>query len=136
MDKTQKRLILSGLICFFLFLCVTILVLVNAKNYDERLFVTINIDYSNTILDTIMPSLTHMGDLFVIIVIIVILLVAIIVSIQNTEQVETKFLLLTITMPRVLMLLLTFALGLVGGMISASIILKKDKKPEKQTSRH
>ena len=60
-----------------------------------------------------------------IILIIVIVLLALIVSLQNTEAVETKFLLMTIEMPRVILLLLTFVLGFVGGMITASFILKK-----------
>ena len=65
--------------------------------------------------------------------IIVILLLALIVSLQNTEAVETKFLLMTFTMPRVLLLLLTFTLGFVGGMITTSVILKKsDKAHEKK----
>ncbi len=63
-----------------------------------------------------------------IILIIVIVLAALIVSFQNTEAVETKFLLLTISMPRVLLLLLTFTLGFVGGMITASFILRKPDK--------
>ncbi|MBL7187532.1 MAG: DUF1049 domain-containing protein [Phycisphaerae bacterium] len=68
-----------------------------------------------------------------IILIIVIVLLALIVSFQNTEAVETKFLLLTITMPRVLLLLLTFTLGFVGGMITSSFILRKpDKVKTKQ----
>ena len=68
-----------------------------------------------------------------IVLIIVIVLLALIVSFQNKESVETKFLLLTITMPRVLLLLLTFTLGFVGGMITASFILRKpDKVKAKQ----
>jgi uncharacterized integral membrane protein len=63
-----------------------------------------------------------------VILIIVILLLALIVSLQNTEAVETKFLLMTFTMPRVLLLLLTFTLGFVGGMITTSVILKKSGK--------
>ena len=67
-----------------------------------------------------------------VILIIVIVLLALIVSFQNTEAVETKFLLLTITMPRVLLLLLTFTLGFVGGMITASFILRKPKVKAEQ----
>lgn len=62
------------------------------------------------------------------ILIIIILLIALVVSLQNTEAVETKFLLATITLPRVLLLLLTFTLGFVGGLITASFILKKPAK--------
>lgn len=64
--------------------------------------------------------------------IIVILLLALIVSLQNTEAVETKFLLMTFTMPRVLLLLLTFTLGFVGGMITTSVILKKSGKANEE----
>ena len=60
--------------------------------------------------------------------IIIILLIALVVSLQNTEAVETKFLLATVTMPRVLLLLLTFTLGFVGGLITASFILRKPAK--------
>jgi uncharacterized integral membrane protein len=65
---------------------------------------------------------------FKIVLIIIILLIALVVSLQNTEAVETKFLLATVTMPRVLLLLLTFTLGLVAGLIIASIILRKPTK--------
>ena len=67
-----------------------------------------------------------------IIFIIFVLLLVLIVSLQNTEAVETKFLLMTITMPRVLLLLLTFTLGFIGGIITASFILKKSDKPQER----
>jgi hypothetical protein len=35
-------------------------------------------------------------------------------------------------MPRVLLLLLTFTLGFVGGMIAASVMLKKSGKPHEK----
>ncbi len=60
-----------------------------------------------------------------IIAIIIILLLALIVFIQNTQAVETKLLFLTITMPRVLLLMLTFIMGFIGGLITASYILRK-----------
>jgi len=65
---------------------------------------------------------------FKLILIIVILLIALVVSIQNTESVETKFLLATIKLPRVLLLLLTFTLGFAGGLIAASFVLRKPAK--------
>lgn len=65
---------------------------------------------------------------FKLVLIIIILLLALVVSLQNTEAVETKFLLNTIILPRVLLLLLTFTLGFVGGLITASFILKKPAK--------
>ena len=67
-----------------------------------------------------------------VIMIIAILLMALIVSLQNTEAVETKFLLMRFTMPRVLLLLLTFTLGFVGGMITTSVMLKKPSKPQEK----
>jgi uncharacterized integral membrane protein len=68
-----------------------------------------------------------------IILIIVISLLALIVSLQNTEEVETKFLLMRFTMPRVILLLLTFTLGFVGGMITTSVMLKKSGKGQVKT---
>lgn len=67
-----------------------------------------------------------------IVIIITILLIALVVSLQNTEAVETKFLLATVTMPRVLLLLLTFTLGLIAGLIIASIILRKPAKSKEK----
>lgn len=65
-----------------------------------------------------------------IITIVVILLLALIVFLQNTEAVETKFLFLTVTMPRVLLLFVTFILGFVGGLITASYVLRKPAKSQ------
>lgn len=62
--------------------------------------------------------------------IIVILLLALIVFLQNTQAVETKLLFLTITMPRVLLLMLTFIMGFIGGLITASYILRKPGQPD------
>jgi uncharacterized integral membrane protein len=67
-----------------------------------------------------------------VILIIIISLLALIVSLQNTEVVETKFLFMAVTMPRVILLLLTFTLGFVGGMITASFILKKSGKSQEK----
>lgn len=60
-----------------------------------------------------------------VIAIIIILLLALIVFLQNTKAVETKLLFMTITMPRVLLLMLTFIMGFIGGLIAASYILRK-----------
>ena len=65
-----------------------------------------------------------------IIAITTILLLALIVFLQNTQAVETKFLFMTITMPRVLLLMLTFIMGFIGGLITASYILRKPGKPD------
>ena len=68
-----------------------------------------------------------------IITIVVILLLALIVFLQNTQAVETKFLFLTVTMPRVLLLFVTFALGFVGGLITASYVLRKPAKSQENS---
>ncbi|MBN2138098.1 MAG: LapA family protein [Sedimentisphaerales bacterium] len=67
-----------------------------------------------------------------IIVLIVALILFLIVVFQNTQAVETKFLLIDFTMPRALLLILTFLVGLITGMIIASYILRvpRPKKPE------
>lgn len=69
---------------------------------------------------------------FKLILITIILLTVLVVSLQNTETVKTKFLLATIELPRVLLILLTFTLGFVGGIITASVILKKSKKAQQK----
>jgi len=65
-----------------------------------------------------------------IITVVVILLLTLIVFLQNTQAVETKFLFLTVTMPRVLLLFVTFVLGFVGGLITASYVLRKPAKSQ------
>jgi len=60
-----------------------------------------------------------------VIAIIVILLLALIVFLQNTQTVETRLLFMTIAMPRVLLLMLTFIMGFISGLITASYILRK-----------
>ena len=60
-----------------------------------------------------------------IILTIVMLSLAMIVFLQNTQEVETKLLFTTITMPRVLLLLLTFTLGLIVGLITTGLFRKE-----------
>ena len=51
-----------------------------------------------------------------------------IIILQNTEAVETKILFASISMPRALLLVITFLLGLVTGlMVSANYIAWKSK---------
>jgi uncharacterized integral membrane protein len=66
-----------------------------------------------------------------IIVLIVSLVLVLIISLQNTKAVETRILFTTVTMPRVLLLLLTFIVGLIAGIILATGILRRSpaKKP-------
>jgi putative membrane protein len=60
-----------------------------------------------------------------IILIIIISVLALIVFLQNTETVQTKLLFMSVTMPRALLLILTFLMGFVAGLITTSIILRK-----------
>ena len=65
---------------------------------------------------------------FKIILVIVVLTLAVVVALQNKEQVETKFLFTSITMPRVLLLLSTLTLGFFIGLITASVLSRKSGK--------
>jgi len=65
---------------------------------------------------------------FKIILIVVILLLVLVVFLQNTQPVKTKFLFAEITMPHVLLLLLTFMLGFVAGLIAAGLLFRKSDK--------
>jgi uncharacterized integral membrane protein len=69
-----------------------------------------------------------------VIAIIIISLLALIVFLQNTKAVETRLLFLTITMPRVLLLILTFVMGFIGGLITASYILRKPSQSDTNTA--
>ena len=60
--------------------------------------------------------------------IILFLSLAVVVSLQNKQEVETKILFTTITMPRVLLLLSTLTLGFFIGLITASLIRRKSGK--------
>ena len=55
----------------------------------------------------------------------VIAILAIIVVAQNTQAVETKLLLITVTMPRAILLLVTLLAGFVLGLLTAGRISKK-----------
>ena len=63
-----------------------------------------------------------------IILIILFLSLAVVVSLQNKQEVETKILFTTITMPRVLLLLSTLTLGFFVGLRTASLIRRKSGK--------
>jgi len=52
-------------------------------------------------------------------------ILAIIVAAQNTQAVETKLLLVTVTMPRAVLLFVTLALGFVIGVLAAGRISGK-----------
>ena len=63
-----------------------------------------------------------------IILIVVVLTLAVVVSLQNKQEVETKFLFTTIAMPRVLLLLSTLTLGFFIGLITAGLLRRKPGK--------
>jgi len=67
-----------------------------------------------------------------IIVILIVSLLSLIVFIQNRQAVDTKLLFVTVTMPLVLLLIITFIMGSVLGLIIASYMLRKPRKSEKQ----
>ena len=61
-------------------------------------------------------------------IIIVICILALVVFLQNTEAVETRLIFITVTMSRALLLILTFVLGFVAGLITMSYMMRKPKK--------
>lgn len=62
------------------------------------------------------------------IAIVVLLVFTVVIFLQNTEPMEARILLLKVQMSRVLMLMLTFALGLVMGILIATGVLRKKRK--------
>lgn len=56
---------------------------------------------------------------------IVVVVLAVIIFLQNTETVETRILLLTFQMSRALLLMLTFLLGLLAGVLLTTNFLRK-----------
>lgn len=60
---------------------------------------------------------------------IVVVVLAVIIFLQNTEAVETQILLLRFQMSRALLLMLTFLLGLLTGvLVTTNFLRKKDAK--------
>lgn len=70
------------------------------------------------------------------ITIIIISILAFIIFLQNTESVETKILFMRVVMPRAILLISTFLVGFVAGLITTSLLLRKSgkKKPATQES--
>jgi len=69
---------------------------------------------------------------FKLIIVVIVSVLALIIFLQNTESVETKLLFMTVTMPRALLLISTFLIGFVAGIIVASLLLRKPAKPQQQ----
>lgn len=65
---------------------------------------------------------------FKIIVFAIVAILLVIVVLQNTETVETKFLLLTIPMPRAVLLFVTALGGFVLGLVAAFGFSRKSKE--------
>ena len=61
------------------------------------------------------------------VVIAVVAVLALIVILQNTAAVETKLLFVTITMPRAALLLGTFVVGFLIGLLTAGWLRRKRK---------
>jgi uncharacterized integral membrane protein len=67
-----------------------------------------------------------------VVVILIVSLLSLIVFIQNRQAVDTKLLFVTTTMPLALLLILTFIMGSILGLIIASYVLREPHKPEKR----
>ncbi len=67
--------------------------------------------------------------------IIIISLLVLIVFLQNTQSVETKLLFVTTKMPIVILLMLTVLMGFIGGLVTASYVLRKPGKAEAKAQR-
>ena len=65
---------------------------------------------------------------FKIVLIIVILAIAVVVALLNKEEVTTNLIFTSIKLPHMLLILVTFAVGFFGGLITASLLRKKPPK--------
>lgn len=61
------------------------------------------------------------------IAIVVLSVLAVIIFLQNTEVTQTRILFMTVRMSRALLLILTFALGFLTGVLVATHFLRKKK---------
>lgn len=63
--------------------------------------------------------------------ILVLAVLAVIVVLQNTQEIETRLLFVTVTMPRAVLLLVTTVIGFVlGVLVSLAVVKKKAGKGE------
>lgn len=76
-----------------------------------------------------MPLKVEKKDKIKLVALVVIAIMAIIIFLQNTEMAEARIFFLTIQMSRALLLMLTFALGLLTGILVATNFLRKKAKP-------
>ena len=68
-------------------------------------------------------------DKIKLVALVVVAVMAIIIFLQNTEMAEARIFFLRIEMSRALLLILTFALGLLTGILVAVNFLRKKTKP-------
>jgi uncharacterized integral membrane protein len=74
------------------------------------------------------------------IVVIILTLLVLITILQNTQAVETKLLLLTVTMPKALLIIITLLVGFILGFVATNLLSEKhvshrdriDKKEEEE----
>jgi uncharacterized integral membrane protein len=62
------------------------------------------------------------------IAIIAISILAFIIFLQNTESVETNILFTKVVMPRAILLISTFLVGFVAGLITKNLLFRKSSK--------
>jgi uncharacterized integral membrane protein len=67
--------------------------------------------------------------------IIIISLLVLIIFLQNTQSAETKLLFMTIKMSIVILLMLTVLMDYIGGLVTASYVLRKPIKAEAKDQR-
>lgn len=68
-------------------------------------------------------------DKIKLVALVVVAVMAIIIFLQNTEMAEARIFFLRIEMSRALLLMLTFALGLLTGILVAVNFLRRKTKP-------
>ncbi|NLZ04825.1 MAG: DUF1049 domain-containing protein [Phycisphaerae bacterium] len=68
-------------------------------------------------------------DKIKLVALVVVAVMAIIIFLQNTEMAEARIFFLRIEMSRALLLILTFALGLLTGILVAMNFLRRKTKP-------
>jgi uncharacterized integral membrane protein len=76
-----------------------------------------------------MPVKIEKKDKIKLVALVVVAVMAIIIFLQNTEMAEARIFFLRIEMSRALLLILTFALGLLTGILVAVNFLRRKTKP-------
>lgn len=61
------------------------------------------------------------------VLIIVILTLAIVIAFLNKQDVDVNLIFKTVTMPGILLILVTLGIGFLGGLITSSLLRKKPK---------